>query len=701
MKIKKTVLLIIALMLCIFSLATINIPKQAQALTPSEPHNANAMWIEPSLIELNASETPIGYKFNVTVWANSSKQVKGWQIWLVYPNAYINATRCGYTAGTTSEFLQNITTVPVSPKFIINYNATHNRLDFGEAWLMGNYRNPGYGSLCWIEFEIVALPPEGVLTDIPLDIKWAYELYEPPQTYILYADGSKRPLNVYNGLVRFVGEVPPTPTYTLTITATSGGTTNPPPGTYTYEEDQVATVEAIPNTGYKFDHWELNDTNIGATNPIDITMDANYHLHAVFTALPPPEGARIFVDPPEIIDPTLLPSSTFNVNITIDDVLDLKVCTFNLTYNPEVIGWIGIKLYKIQDQFPTPIIMADDEAGYIWTQLTYQTSISTETPTPIIALEFHVDGLGATPLDLKDTEMLNSENQPIDHNATDGFFMSLIRDVSIINVEPSQNWAYQNWTVNIYITVKNNGNVTETFNIHAYYDTNLIGTATVTDLAPKETRTITITWDTSGVPEGNYTIKAEAEPVPYEFNLDDNTLVDGKVQILTKIRDVAIIDIITDNWAYQGWITEINVTVKNKGDLTESFTVKVYYNTTLLEQILVEDLSPQETKTLTFYLNTSILEPCCNYTISAEIPPIPYEFDTTDNNYTYGTITIRVFGDVSGDGYVGIDDIAIAAEAFGATPTHPRWNIYADINRDNYVGIDDLVLIASNFGATC
>ena len=95
MKIKKPVLLIIALMLCIFSLATINIPKQAQALTPSEPHNANAMWIEPSLIELNASETPIGYKFNVTVWVNSSKQVKGWQIWLVYPNAYINATRCG------------------------------------------------------------------------------------------------------------------------------------------------------------------------------------------------------------------------------------------------------------------------------------------------------------------------------------------------------------------------------------------------------------------------------------------------------------------------------------------------------------------------------------------------------------------------------------------------------------------------------
>jgi len=249
--------------------------------------------------------------------------------------------------------------------------------------------------------------------------------------------------------------------------------------------------------------------------------------------------------------------------------------------------------------------------------------------------------------------------------------------------------------------VKNNGNVSETFNIHAYYDTNLIGTATVTDLAPKEVRTVTIAWDTTGVPEGNYTIKAEAEPVPYEYNLDDNTLIDGEVQILTKIRDVAILDVTTNNWAYQGWIIEINVTVKNKGELTESFVVKVYYDTTLIGQLPVEDLAPQETKMLTFYLNTSVLEPCHNYTISAEIPPIPYEFDTTDNSYIYGTLTIRIFGDVSGDGYVGIDDVAIVAEAFGATPTHPRWNAYADVNRDGYIGIDDMVLVAGNFGASC
>jgi len=679
-------------------LATITV----YALTPSEPHNANAMWIDPSLIELNATTTPVGYKFNVTVWANSSLETKGWQFWLYYQNAYINATRCGYTGpgGIKSEFFQGITTMPLSPSFKVNFNATHNRLDFGEAWIMGPYRSPGYGSLAWIEFEITSLPPENVLIEVPLNIKEAYYL-DPPQTYLLYSDSSKRPLNVYNGLVRFVGEAPPPPTYSLTITTTAGGTTNPPPGKYTYNENEVVSVQANPNIGYAFDHWELNGTNVGAANPIQITMNAHYHLTAVFAALPPPTGTRIFVDPPEIIDPTLLPSSTFKINITIDDVVDLKTCIFNLTYKPEVIGFIGMRLYKVDNQFPTPIAIIEDELGYLWMKLNYQSSISTFEPKALISIEFHVDSLGATPLDLKDTQMLNSQGEPMEHNSTDGFFMSLIRDVAVTSVEPSQHWTYQNWTVNIYIKVKNKGNVSETFNVRAYYNSNLIGTTTVTNLSPQQERDLTIIWDTTGVPEGNYTIKAIAETVPYEYNLSDNELTNGTIWIMTKIHDVAILEIVSKTWAYQGWIVPINVTVKNNGDITESFDLILYYNNETIGVSTVINLQPQEEITLTFNWNTTEITPCQNYTLSGEIPPILYEYDTTNNVYVNGKIKIRIFGDVTGDGYVGIDDIAVAAESFGSTPDHPRWNEYADVNMDNYIGIDDLVMIAGNFGAEC
>jgi hypothetical protein len=71
--------------------------------------------------------------------------------------------------------------------------------------------------------------------------------------------------------------------YTLIITATTEGTTDPAPGTYTYSYGAIVSVQALPNTGYELDHWELNGTSIGSANPVTITMDANHTLHAIFT----------------------------------------------------------------------------------------------------------------------------------------------------------------------------------------------------------------------------------------------------------------------------------------------------------------------------------------------------------------------------------------------------------------------------------
>jgi len=76
-------------------------------------------------------------------------------------------------------------------------------------------------------------------------------------------------------------------TYELTITTTSGGTTNPPPDTYIYRSGIVVSITAIPNHGYLFDHWELDDVNVGSTNPYKVLMDKNHTLKAVFLYIPP------------------------------------------------------------------------------------------------------------------------------------------------------------------------------------------------------------------------------------------------------------------------------------------------------------------------------------------------------------------------------------------------------------------------------
>lgn len=76
------------------------------------------------------------------------------------------------------------------------------------------------------------------------------------------------------------------PLYTLTIQTTSGGTTNPIPGQYQYPYGAIVNVIAIPNSGYKLDHWELDSVNVGSTNPYAVLMNQNHTLKAVFSALP-------------------------------------------------------------------------------------------------------------------------------------------------------------------------------------------------------------------------------------------------------------------------------------------------------------------------------------------------------------------------------------------------------------------------------
>ncbi|MEM3579566.1 MAG: PKD domain-containing protein, partial [Candidatus Bathyarchaeia archaeon] len=77
-------------------------------------------------------------------------------------------------------------------------------------------------------------------------------------------------------------------TYKLKIETTAGGTTNPAPGTYNYAAGTQVQVTAVPSSGYIFDHWELNGTNVGTATTYTVTMNNNYNLKAFFKAATPP-----------------------------------------------------------------------------------------------------------------------------------------------------------------------------------------------------------------------------------------------------------------------------------------------------------------------------------------------------------------------------------------------------------------------------
>jgi parallel beta-helix repeat protein len=105
---------------------------------------------------------------------------------------------------------------------------------------------------------------------------------------------------------------PPPQTYSLTITTTTGGTTNPAPGTYTHAAGSSVQVTAIPSTGYVLDHWELDSVNVGSANPYSVLMDNNHTLHAVFKDTTPP--AITIISPQNITYTTSSVPLTFTIN---------------------------------------------------------------------------------------------------------------------------------------------------------------------------------------------------------------------------------------------------------------------------------------------------------------------------------------------------------------------------------------------------
>jgi len=76
--------------------------------------------------------------------------------------------------------------------------------------------------------------------------------------------------------------------FTLTISTSTGGTTNPSPGDYTYDEGTEVTITAIPESGYEFSSWSGDAS--GAANPIAITMDEDKSVKANFTAISSGDG---------------------------------------------------------------------------------------------------------------------------------------------------------------------------------------------------------------------------------------------------------------------------------------------------------------------------------------------------------------------------------------------------------------------------
>jgi outer membrane protein assembly factor BamB len=105
-----------------------------------------------------------------------------------------------------------------------------------------------------------------------------------------------------------------------------------------------------------------------------------------------------------------------------------------------------------------------------------------------------------------------------------------VHDVAVTNVASSKTAVGQGFSSSINVTVANQGDFTEAFNVTAFANATIIGSENVTLIAGNST-TVTFTWNTAGFAYGNYTLSAYAWPVPGETDTSNNQLVGGQVLV--------------------------------------------------------------------------------------------------------------------------------------------------------------------------
>jgi hypothetical protein len=128
----------------------------ANADTPSQPHNADAMWVEPSSVTLDISL--IGTTFNVTVSLNMTEDIFAYQVALHYNRTQLMCTRAGYTAGATSNYFAGHTATAPAP--VIDTSSLGNGSVLASESLLGNdfLAGPHSGTLIWMQFQVLNFP---------------------------------------------------------------------------------------------------------------------------------------------------------------------------------------------------------------------------------------------------------------------------------------------------------------------------------------------------------------------------------------------------------------------------------------------------------------------------------------------------------------------------------------------------------------
>lgn len=225
---------------------------------------------------------------------------------------------------------------------------------------------------------------------------------------------------------------------------------------------------------------------------------------------------------------TGLPSDIVNINVTVHNQ-GTHAETFDLTVNAsiQIVGVLTVTLN----------ISEIEAFEFAWNTTGFETG------------DYEISAAAATIEGEADT----TDNT---HSAEELFILLCLgHDIAVITVDPLKTVVGQNYSVNIQVTLRNYGTSPETINTTIYTNTRALQCETA-NLESGEIMHLIFTWNTTGFDQGNYTIVAQASPVPGEIETDDNIL-GAAIPICVTVpgdvdadSDVDIFDIVTIAGAY-------------------------------------------------------------------------------------------------------------------------------------------------------
>jgi PKD repeat protein len=105
----------------------------------------------------------------------------------------------------------------------------------------------------------------------------------------------------------------------------------------------------------------------------------------------------------------------------------------------------------------------------------------------------------------------------------------VLRDLVLARVSLSEILVSPGGSVQIDVTAMNKGTETVDFNVNVYYNDTLLETQPVDGLAAGGSRELNFEWDTTGVDEGVYLVRATVDMLQGEANAADNSVTTGIV----------------------------------------------------------------------------------------------------------------------------------------------------------------------------